>query len=197
MTKREPLLPLLLLAFTYAPTASLAADSKVNDNLLSVHAGQEDSTRLNYVGVTFGRYAEQWPNSVPMLKVGRKFFAQDRAKIGIEFTIGRFDKSTTLPSSEIDLSIIPKARFNFAKHFFVAGGLGIGYNELRNKDSANIRLRLGSDLFFAYDVNLGYEFKLGDQRAFVEYLFTHRSNANLASENQSLNVHLISTGILF
>lgn len=131
-----------------------------------------------------------------MFASGREFFAQDRAAIGIEFSLARFDDSA-LPSSELDISVMPKIRLKFGKYFFAATGLGVGHNELRAHDSRQTRLRLGSDLFFAVDANVGYEFHWGQRPMFVEYMYTHRSNGGLASENQSLNVNMISIGTWF
>lgn len=193
---KTALISLEFLACLCLPSELLAANGSALGRLLSVRAGQEQDTSLNYMGLTLGCYADKWPEKLPLFKAGRSFLAKDQTKIGIEAGIGYFDKAT-LTSAEIDLSLMPKIRYTGTSGFFAAGGLGVAYNELRGQDSPEVRLRLGSDAFFTYEFNLGYEFSWAKRPVFVEYVFSHRSNGDLAASNQSLNVHLISIGTWF
>lgn len=164
--------------------------------LLSGHVGTDKREGLEWFGMSFGWYTgELTPQALAPAPV-RDFINRDGVYLGIDFTLADLNEEY-LTRAHWDVSIVPKVRWYFTRHWYGSLGLGVAWNDIRYQDTESTQLKLGSNLFFAPEGSLGYEFRLGDRPVFTELYYTHRSNAGIGTGNASLNLFMLALGTRF
>ena len=182
---RRVLCPLLCLSMQLVLNLARAdTDDGKLDWVQSFRVGHEVRAELDYAGIMIGFYKRNWGLDNPNVWGG------------FEFSISGMD-SDDISSSVVDFTVVPKVRAHFGDHFFAGFGLGIGTNRLKEKNNSATELTLGSSTFFAPEFGFGLEYTRGPKTAFVEYFWTHRSNAGIAGENSGLDAHTVALGFRF
>lgn len=110
---------------------------------------------------------------------------------GVQGGLTHFSDSRITDRLDASLLLMLKRSFERFPSLYVRGGIGGAYNQLNRENNRSVDLRLGSDWFFMSQVGIGYGWEQGRSALSLETIWTHRSNAGLASQNLGLDVWLI------
>lgn len=141
--------------------------------------GPSEEGGLYYRGATGQVYMQENP-----------FGESENVDWGAELSGYHIDGAT----DDVEISLIPKLRYHPFEDpgFFVKGGVGPAWNELRGKTNEN----LGTHFFFASELGAGYECSVSDHSdLYSGVMARHISNAGLDESNGGLNAFLFEVGL--